>query len=117
MAEVALRGPKESMAVEILEKASSSRRASHEAFLSTAQCHTEPVIEHVVLLKIKPDADSVDKSALLDAVHELRKLDGVLELTIGAALSVQFLFLAQILDHKPSVCFNRFFLFTLSYFI
>jgi len=92
--EVALRGPRESMAAEILEKASSSRRASHEAFLSTAPCHKEPVVEHVVLFKIKPDADPEHKSALLDAVHELRKLDGVLELTIGAALSVQFLCLA-----------------------
>lgn len=79
---------KETMAAEILEKAQPSRRASHEAFLSTAPRHEDPVVEHIVMFNLKPDVDLVDKKVLLDAVHELQKLDGVMELTIGAALSV-----------------------------
>jgi hypothetical protein len=74
--------------VQAVEQASSSRRASVAAFLSTAPGFSHPVVEHIVLFKVKPDADPVQTQAMLDALHELRKLEGVLELTVGSALSV-----------------------------
>jgi hypothetical protein len=86
VAEVALRGRRDS--VQAVEQASSSRRASVAAFLSTAPGFSHPVVEHIVLFKVKPDADPVQTQAMLDALHELRKLEGVLELTVGSALSV-----------------------------
>ncbi|XP_024396642.1 stress-response A/B barrel domain-containing protein DABB1 [Physcomitrium patens] len=87
IAEASLRGRR--VSVVAAEKASLSRRQSHAAFLSMAPGFTEYVVEHVVLFKVKDDADPAEKKAMLDALHELRSLNGVLELTVGSALSVQ----------------------------
>ena len=86
MADIALRGRRDSM--QAAEQASSSRRASIAEFLSTAPGFTDPVIEHIVLFKVKADADLQEIQAMIDALHGLRKLEGVLELTVGSALSV-----------------------------
>ena len=86
MAELALRGRRDSM--QAIEQATASRRASVAAFLSTAPGFTEPVVEHIQLFRVKGDADPVQTQAMLDAFHALRTLDGVLELTVGSALSV-----------------------------
>ncbi|KAG0565951.1 hypothetical protein M758_7G025200 [Ceratodon purpureus] len=87
VADIALRGRRDSM--QAAEQASSSRRASIAEFLSTAPGFTDPVIEHIVLFKVKADADLQEIQAMIDALHGLRKLEGVLELTVGSALSVQ----------------------------
>ena len=84
MAEVALRGQRDS--VQAVEQASSSRRVSVAAFLFIAPGFSHPVIGHIVLFKVKLDADPVQTQAMLDALHALRKLEGVLELTLGSAL-------------------------------
>lgn len=86
IAEASLRGRRESVIA--AEKSSLIRRESHAAFLSTARGFTECVVEHVVLFKVMDDADPAEKKAMIDALHELRSLGGVLELTVGSALSV-----------------------------
>lgn len=86
MAEMALRGRRES--VQAAEQATSSRRASVAAFLSTAPGFTEPVTEHIELFKVTADADPVQIQAMLEALRACRNMEGVLELTVGSALSV-----------------------------
>ncbi|KAJ7533481.1 hypothetical protein O6H91_13G051300 [Diphasiastrum complanatum] len=46
------------------------------------------VVEHVVLFKVKPETPSDKVQALLDGVHGLRELDGVLDLTLAPVLNL-----------------------------
>jgi hypothetical protein len=83
--DVALRARRDSL---IAAKSSSSRRASIASFKELAPGFKYPVLEHIVMFKFKDDADANEIGAMSEALHALRKLDGVQELTVGKALSV-----------------------------
>lgn len=83
--DVALRARRDALTA---TKASPSRRASIASFKATAPGFKDSVVERIVMFKVKENANPSEVAAMLDALHKLRKLEGVQELTVGTALSV-----------------------------
>lgn len=100
--DVALRARRDAF---IATKASPARRASIASFMATAPGFKAAVVERVVMLKLKENAGPHEVAAMLDALHALRKLDGVQELTVGTALSVHHMLTASSpkLSHRTTM--------------
>ena len=49
------------------------------------------VIEHIVLLKVKPDASDAETKKLVDGVQSLRTIPGVLSITFGPTFAEEWM--------------------------